>query len=159
MRISRRNLAQVENRKLEKSGSSRREQQKWKRKLRNLIRWKREVRHSGATTEIHAAKKNVLPNSIARAMFFSHRDAPLILMCRRPVEERKVERRDNTRQGTRMNGRRRDEIKWEQKFWKRQSTRNRCNESGNRLDQLHILICFGFFKSISTQVITNLCFF
>jgi hypothetical protein len=70
-----------------------------------------------------------------------------------------VERRDNTRQGTRMNGRRRDEIKWEQKFWKRQSTRNRCNESGNRLDQFHILICFGFFKNISTQVITNLCFF
>ena len=129
------------------------------RKLRNLIRWKREVRHSGATTEIHAAKKNVLPNSIARAMFFSHRDAPLILMCRRPVEERKVERRDNTRQGTRINGRRRDEIKWEQKFRKRQSTRNRCNESGNRLDQFHILICFGFFKNNSTQVITNLCFF
>jgi hypothetical protein len=70
-----------------------------------------------------------------------------------------VERRDNTRQGTRMNGRRRDEIKWEQKFWKRQSTRNRCNESGNRLDQFHILICFGFSKNMSTKVITNLCFF
>ena len=73
----------------------------------------------GATTDIHAAKKkNALPNSSARAMFFSHRDAPLFLMRRRPIEERKVERRDNkARNENEWKKERRDQIRtkvWEE---------------------------------------------